>query len=45
MQRDLSRTMDRRNIDGVSAKLENLSGNGYLVLHSLDFTGVVKPSS
>ena len=45
MQRDLSRTMDRRNNDVVFAKLENLSGNGNLVLHTHDFTGVVKPSS
>jgi len=45
MQRDLSRTMDRRNNDVVFAKLENLSGNGNLVLHTHDLTGIVKPSS
>ena len=43
MQRDLSRTMDRRNNDVVFAKLENLSGNGDLVLYTDDLASVVKP--
>jgi len=35
--------MDRRNNDIVLAKLENLSGNGDLVLYTDDLTGVFKP--
>jgi hypothetical protein len=35
--------MDRRNNDVVLAKLENLSGNGDLVLYTDDLAGVVKP--
>jgi hypothetical protein len=35
--------MDRRNNDVVFAKLENLSGNGDLVLYTDDLAGVVKP--
>jgi hypothetical protein len=35
--------MDRRNNDVVLTKLENLSGNGDLVLYTDDLTGVVKP--
>jgi hypothetical protein len=35
--------MDRRNNDVVFAKLENLSGNGDLILYTNDLTGVIKP--
>ena len=37
--------MDRRNNDVVLAKLENLSGNGDLILYTDDLARVFKPGT